>query len=276
MKKMRGRSLATEQGSEHNFFGMDLFWLKVPQWESKNGLLHGFLGRRGGKSEGNYASLNLSFRVGDDPQIVKDNLCDVKRAVGVHDLRVVTMKQVHGDRIVEVKDKHLKEVGPADGMVTQERELFLGVVTADCVPILYIAPERKIAAAVHAGWRGTLAGIGGKMVRHICDRYGVDPAALQVALGPSIGPCCYEIGADVSAPLIEKWDAMAADALRSRDGKTFLNLRKLNRSQLEEAGVSSKQIHEIGPCTSCAPDEFFSYRRQRGKTGHQMSFIGWR
>ncbi len=86
---------------------MDLLWLKVPQWEQREGFFHGFLGRKGGKSQGRYGSLNLSFRVGDDPQVVKDNLCDVKKAVGIHDLRVVTMKQMHGDHIVEVKDKDL-------------------------------------------------------------------------------------------------------------------------------------------------------------------------
>src|SRR5262245_51814862 len=136
---------------------MDLVWLKVPQWEGRDGLLHGFLGRRGGKSIGPYASLNLSFRVNDAPHVVKDNLCDAKRAVGVHDLRIVTMKQVHGDRIVDVKDKGLKEVGEADGMMTEESGLFLGVLTADCVPMLFSVPGSKQVAVVHAGWRGTLA-----------------------------------------------------------------------------------------------------------------------
>ncbi|MEK7782854.1 MAG: laccase domain-containing protein, partial [Candidatus Binatota bacterium] len=106
---------------------MDIVWLQVPQWKNRDGLLHGFLGRRGGKSTGPFASLNLSFRVGDDPQVVKDNICDVKRVVGVHDLRIVTMKQVHGDHILEVKDQHIKEAGEGDGMVTEERGIFPAV-----------------------------------------------------------------------------------------------------------------------------------------------------
>ena len=254
---------------------MDLVCLQVPQWKKVDGLLHGFLGRRGGKSVGPHASLNLSFRVGDDPQVVKDNLCDMKKAVGVHDLRIITMRQVHGDQIVEVKDKHLKEAGEADGMVTEERGLFLGVLTADCVPILFAVPGREIVAAVHAGWRGALAGIAPKMVRYLRDRHDVKPGVIEAALGPAIGPCCYEIGADVSGPLAQRWGSLAERSLQSRDGKKFLDLRELNVSLLEKAGVPSEQIFQIGPCTSCASDDFFSYRRQGRETGRQISFIGW-
>ena len=254
---------------------MELVWLKVPGWEKHGELRHGFLGRRGGKSAGPYAGLNLAFSVGDDPQIVKDNLCDVKKAVGVHELRIVTMRQVHGDRILDVKDGRLKVVGEADGVATQEKEVFLGVLTADCVPVLYMAPTRRLAATVHAGWRGTLAGLAQKMVEHLREISGVGPAELEVALGPSIGPCCYEVGTDVSLPMLQGWKAMAGRTLLSRNGKTFLDLRELNRLQLEEAGIAPEKIYRVGPCTSCAPEDFFSYRRQRGKTGHQMSFIGW-
>lgn len=254
---------------------MDLLCLRVPQWEKRDGLLHGFLGRRGGKSVGPYASLNLSFRVGDDPQVVKDNLCDMKKAVGVHDLRVVTMRQVHGDQIVDVRDKRLKEAGEADGIVTGERELFLGVLTADCVPILFSVSGRKLAAGVHAGWRGALAGIALKMVHHLKDRYDVKPDSVEVALGPAIGPCCYEIGTDVYNPMVQKWGGAAERTLKLRDGKSYLDLRQLNRLQLEEAGVPPEKTYLIGPCTSCAANDFFSYRRQKRKTGLQISFIGW-
>jgi hypothetical protein len=254
---------------------MEIDWLKAPAWEDRAGLLHGFLGRRGGKSTGRYAGLNLSFRVGDDPQAVKDNMCDMKRAVGAHDLRIVTMKQVHGDRIVEVRDKSLKEAGEADGMVTEERGLFLAALTADCVPILFAVPGRTVVAVVHAGWRGTLAGIAGNAAELLRERYGVAPDSVEVALGPSIGPCCYEIGADVSMPLLEKWGSIARRSLSATNGKTFLNLRKLNRLILESAGVPTEQIRNVGPCTSCAADDFFSYRREKGETGRQISFIGW-
>jgi YfiH family protein len=254
---------------------MDILPLKVPQWERRDGLLHGFLGRRGGKSAGAYAGLNLSFRVGDDPEIVKDNFCDMKKAVGVHNLKIVTMKQVHGDRIVDVHDDRLKEAGEADAMATEGKGIFLGVLTADCVPILFSARGRKLAAVAHAGWRGTLAGIAGKMVRELKDRYKVDPASVEAALGPAIGACCYEIGTDVSEPLIEKWGRRAQKSLQSRDGKQFLDLRELNRLLLQDAGVPPEQIFEIGPCTRCAAEDFFSFRRDKKETGRQISFVGW-
>jgi hypothetical protein len=248
---------------------------KVPRWDKYQGLLHGFMGRRGGKSHGVYAGLNTSYRVGDDPKTVSQNVCDLKLAVGIHDGRIVTMRQVHGDNIVEVRDRSLKEAGEADGMVTAEPEIFLSVLTADCVPLLFVAPKNKIVAAVHAGWRGTLAGIAEQTVQRFEQQYGVSAEELEVALGPTIGVCCYEVQDDVAKPLMKKWGSLTTPSIQVRDGKTFLNLRRLNRDILRAAGVPGKQLHEIGPCTGCAAEEFFSYRREHGETGRQMSFIGW-
>ena len=254
---------------------MDMVHLQATQWQRHSGLLHGFMGRRGGKSVGPYAGLNMSYRVGDDPKVVSQNVCDLKLAVGIHDGRIVTMRQVHGDNIVEVKDKKLKEAGEADGMITAERDVFLGVLTADCVPLLFVAPEHKLAAAVHAGWRGTLAGIVEKAVHLFESQYDVLPADIEVALGPSIGPCCYEVKDDVAGPLMKRWGKLTTPSITVREGKTFVNLRRLNRDILRAAGIPGKQLHEVGPCTSCVPEEFFSYRRAGGETGRQLSFIGW-
>lgn len=160
-------------------------------------------------------------------------------------------------------------------MVTVERGLFLGILTADCVPILISVPERKLATVVHAGWRGTLAGIAPKMVAHLKERYGVKPGSMEAALGPAIDRCCYEVGADVSLPLVQKWGALAERCLHTKADKKFLDLRGLNSLLLEKAGVPQSQIFNIGPCTACAVEDFFSYRRERKETGRQMSFIGW-
>ncbi|HWO43912.1 MAG TPA: peptidoglycan editing factor PgeF [Candidatus Eisenbacteria bacterium] len=255
---------------------MELTWLKVGAWERLDGLVHGFLGRRGGRSVGPYAGLNLSFRAGDDPAVVKDNICDAKKMLGLHDARIITMNQVHGDRIIEVTDRHLKEAGEADGLMTRTPDAYLGILTADCVPILFIAPREKIAAAVHAGWRGTLAGIAARMVSRFGEVYGVAAERIEAALGPSIGPCCYEVEEDVAGPMAQRWGATAPEAIASGGKKTFLDLRALNRGILEAAGVPSGRIFSIGPCTACHADDFFSYRRARGNTGRQLSFVGWR
>lgn len=254
---------------------MDMTYLRVPHWEKYTGLLHGFMGRRGGNSVGTYAGLNTSYRVGDDPKVVSQNVCDVKLAAGIHDGRIVTMKQVHGDNILEVTDKNLKEAGEADGMFTGESGIYLGVLTADCVPLLFVAPQQHVIAAVHAGWRGTLAGIAEKAVRLLESRYDVAAADLEVALGPSIGVCCYEVKDDVAGPLMKRWGRLMTPSIAVKDGKTFVNLRRLNRDILRGAGVPGNQLYEIGPCTCCAPKDFFSYRRQGGETGRQLSLIGW-
>jgi YfiH family protein len=254
---------------------MEITQFKVPQWQNYSGLLHGFTGRQGGKSVGTYSGLNTSYRVGDDPEVVSQNVCDVKLAAGIHDGRVVTMRQVHGDNVLEVSDKKLKEAGEADGMITGERDIFLAVLTADCVPILIVAPEKKIVAAVHAGWRGTLAGIAEKAVRLLESRYDVAAADLEAALGPSIGACCYEVKENVSGPLMKKWGRLTTPSIRVRESKTYIDLRRLNRDILRAAGIPGTQLHQIGPCTSCATEEFFSYRRAGGETGRQMSLIGW-
>lgn len=254
---------------------MDIPLIKVPQWEKYHGLLHGFAGRRSGKSVGPYAGLNVSYRVGDDPMVVGQNICDLKLAAGIHHGRIVTMRQVHGDQIVDVKDKTLKEAGEADGMITDKRDIFLAVLTADCVPLLFVAPERKLAAAVHAGWRGTLAGIVEKTVRVFEHQYGIAAADLEVALGPSIESCCYEVQDDVAGPLMKRWGNLMTPSIVVRDGKSWISLRRLNRDILRASGIPRKQLYELGPCTGCAADDFFSYRRLRSETGRQMSFIGW-
>lgn len=254
---------------------MDIAHLKVPQWKNYQGLLHGFMGRRGGKSLGPFAGLNVSYRVGDDPKVVSQNVCDVKLAVGIHDGRIVTMKQMHGEDLVEVKDKNLKEAGEADGMVTSEKDIYLAVLTADCVPLLFVAPKQRVVAAVHAGWRGTMAGIAEKTARLLKTRYGVEPSELEVALGPSIGICCYEVKDDVAGPLMKRWGKLTTPSIAVRDGKSFINLRRLNRDILRAAGVPGNQLFQVGPCTSCTPEDFFSYRRERSETGRQMSFVGW-
>jgi len=254
---------------------MEIKPLKVPQWEKYPSLLHGFFGRRGGKSAGRYEGLNVSYRVGDDPKIVSQNVCDAKLAAGIHDGRIVTMKQVHGDNVIEVKDKNLKEAGEADGMVTGENDIYLGVLTADCVPILMVAPERNLAAAVHAGWRGTLAGIAEKAVVFFEREHGVLPAELEAALGPSIGPCCYEVKDDVAGPLMKRWGRLSTPSVAVRDGKTYVDLRRLNRDILRAVGIPGNRLFQIGPCTACSPDDFFSYRRVGGETGRQLSFVGW-
>lgn len=253
---------------------MDILRLVVQQWDRFDGLVHGFLGRGGGRSQPPYASLNLSYENGDDTQTVKQNWCDLKLVVGLHDFNVVTAKQVHGDTILRVSSGTGKRVGVGDGLMTDATNVFVGVMAADCVPLLFLEPERKIVAAVHAGWRGTAAGIAARAIARLKEDYQIDPSALHVAMGPSIGPCCYQVGKEVAEQIGANWKEEMRGAWIPEGAKGRLDLRAINEAQLVAVGVPRRQIQQLGLCTACNVEKFFSYRKE-GKTGSQLSFIGW-
>lgn len=250
---------------------MSLDILRVAEWERVAGLVHGFLGRRGGASSGAYASLNVSLNVGDDPEAVRKNRALVARVA--EGLTLIGMRQVHGGEIVQVSSP-TPEVGPADGTYTTVPGIGLAVTTADCVPILMMAREPRVAVAVHAGWRGTLAGVVAAAVTMVCKTVGLRCEDLSVALGPAIGACCYEVESSIGERLTRRFgcmpEAWCPDGSRGR-----LDLRAANRVVLLQMGVRGDKIATIGPCTACNPQRFFSHRRSGGLTGRQISFIGW-
>ena len=246
--------------------------LQVPGWDTIPNLVHGFLGRRGGVSRGPFAELNLSYRVGDAPEMVQENWRRVRdTACG---LRFPRMQQVHGDRVVTIEDADL-DGGEADAMVTGTAGTAAGVLTADCVPILLVVPGRRVVAAVHAGWRGTLAGVARRAVQQIEQVFGTKAAEVCAALGPSIGGCCYEVDTSIADALEQRWGTQSNVVNRDRCAKTTVDLRRINIAILESAGVRRAQIANVGPCTHCAATEYFSYRAAQGPTGRQWSFIGW-
>ncbi len=253
---------------------MSIFRLQVPEWDEFEGLVHGFLGRRGGRSQPPYASLNVSYDNGDDVQTVKQNWCELKVALGLSDVNVITANQVHGDTILKASNGTGKRAGVGDGLMTDVPGLLLGIMAADCVPLLFLEPGRKVVGAVHAGWRGTAAGIAARAVTQMQEEYRIDPSALRVAMGPSIGPCCYEVGREVVEQIEVNWPEALRDAWRPEGAKGRLDLKAINEAQLDGAGVPRSHIQRIGPCTACNVEDFFSYRKE-GKTGSQLSFIGW-
>ena len=247
--------------------------LRVPAWEAIPHLVHGFLGRRGGVSRGPFAELNLSDRVGDLPETVDENWQRASRETG--GLRRAYIQQVHGEHVVTVDDLNM-DAGEADAAVTQRASIALGVLTADCVPILLVAPQHHVVAAVHAGWRGTLAGIARRAVQHIERTLGARPADLRAALGPSIGGCCYEVDRGIAEAIEQAWGAMCGAVRPDAGAKARVDLRRVNATILERAGVPPTHILNVGPCTRCTTGEYFSHRGANGRTGRQWSFIGWR
>jgi len=175
-------------------------------------------------------------------------------------------KQVHGTRLLCAPLEHPGE--EADALYTTEPGIAVGVRTADCVPILLADPGGRAVAAIHAGWRGSAAGIAERTLVSLGSQLGVEPEAWIAAVGPHIGPCCYEVDEPVREAIAETGVFAASD----RPDHYLLDLFQLNRLQLLRAGVAAERIHRVGGCTSCRPELYQSYRREGGP-GRMLHYI---
>lgn len=230
---------------------------------------HGFSTRAGGVSTGAYEQLNLGRKVGDDPAHVAENGRRFLEATGVREL--ACLDQVHGDAVLDVDRGRgdLQPLGEADAMITGARGVALCIGTADCLPILIHAPDAKLVGAAHAGWRGADLRIGARTVEKLAAR-GAEPRAMRAVLGPCIRRCCYEVSEDLAARFSRQFGEQVVD--RSL-GAPHLDLALASKLALEAAGVPSDAIHDLGLCTACESERFFSHRRDRGLTGRMLAFI---
>ncbi len=237
-------------------------------------ICHGFIGRNGGVSVGPFASMNLSYFVGDAREAVDENWTLIREQLPQFKA-VALLNQVHGSTIRVVTRETASLRPAADGMVTADQGVILGIFTADCVPILMVDPKRKIAGALHAGWRGVLAGIANEGVRAMTN-LGAHPRDIRASLGPSIGLCCFEVDAELADRFRAANHSMRMHIRAGRPGKAYLDLRAIVKDQLQRAGLTSDRITNVGPCTRCASDRFFSRRAAGGATtGLQLSFVGF-
>jgi YfiH family protein len=235
-------------------------------------LPHGFLGRAGGVSRALYATLNLGTTIGDDVVAVEENWRRVRATVpaGTTFARPV---QVHGNAVHIVTPVNLNERPDGDGMVTATAGIAVAVLSADCVPILLADESRGVVGAFHAGWRGTLANIATAGVTAMA-KLGATAERVRAALGPSIGLCCFEVDRELADRFAREIPGAALHARDGGPGKAYLDLRAIVRDQLIAAGLSASAIRDVGPCTRCASDRYFSRRAAGGATtGLQMSFI---
>lgn len=187
--------------------------------------------------------------------------------------RVALLKQIHSGCVVVIDEgTEGADREEGDALVTNLRRVGVGITTADCVPVLLASSDSRVVAAVHAGWRGTLEEIVVNTLYVIKDRFGVEPADLKAAIGPSIGSCCYEVGEDV-ATLYRKKHGGSSEYLFKIGSTTkyVLDLKTANKLLLEREGVSD--IEELDICTKCS-ENFHSYRREGKGTGSQLSIIG--
>lgn len=200
-------------------------------------------------------------------------------ALGIPPEAMVSTRQVHRDEVVVVP-------GPAygcwrggygaDGLVTNTPGLYLLGYFADCIPILAYDPVRQVVGLAHAGWRGTILGIARRLVEVMQRTFGTMPGDLYIGLGPSIGPCCYEVGEEVIAGVRAHLPEPETLLRPGRPGHAYFDLWEANRRTLRQAGVPGAQIELSGICTSCRVDRFFSYRREGGLRGLFGAVIGLR
>ncbi len=246
--------------------------LRVAAWLEIPGLVHGFLGRAHGLPPG-------PFTLED----VRDGLLRAGEAPHV----IAAARQVHGAGVLGPEDfadvfcdpgTRGEDLPPGDALVSASADLLLTVRTADCVPVLLVAPRARATAAVHAGWRGVLAGVLEAAVTELGSRYAARPGEILAAIGPAIGGCCYEFGVEQRGAFVARLGAEAGDAWRPApdDGsRAHLDLRSLCGLALRRAGVPTAAITELGPCTAESPDELHSFRRDGDHAGRQLSYVGW-
>ena len=247
----------------------DLPYFETPDFSNLGWVAHGFLTRKGGVSLPPYESLNVSHDNGDRDEQVADNKARIAAAFGIDPGPLVLLNQMHQDGILVLREPFETIEGRLeyDAVITDVPRVFLGIRTADCLPILIADRRKKVIAAVHAGRQGTALGITAKVIRKMMNVFDCRPGDLLAAMGPSIGACCYEIDERVFQP---GWERFATSSGR---GKWMLDLTRINIDQVGNEGLNPAQISCTRLCTCCRADLFFSYRRE-GNTGRQLSFIG--
>ena len=264
-------------------------------------LAHGFSTRQGGFSRVyGGKTLNLGFTAHDNKaNVIRNRQAFVSSLSASHKTKwkLVTLRQVHSDLIHFVSNAPEHPLA-GDGLITDTPGLLLSVLTADCLPVILADPKRRAVGVFHAGWRGTVKRIVQKGVGEMRKHFGSNPAQLRAAIGPGIRNCCYQVGPEVK-DTFEAQFAYGADLFRETKErneiherypllfltarapghselpkKIFLDLAEANRRQLLDAGVSARNISDLGMCTPCKTDLFFSHRAESGRTGRMMALAG--
>ena len=260
----------------------DVPYLSFPLLEQSGLVHHGFSTRMGGVSTGIYESMNLSFTRGDEDASVRENFERFGAAIGVRTSDMVFSRQTHTSnvRIVTEEDRGKGIVCPVDyanvdGLVTDVPGLCLVTFYADCVPLFFLDPVRKVIGLSHSGWRGTVAKIGLETVKKMQEVYGSRPEDTLACIGPSICQSCYEVSSDVIDAFREAFSQELWEALfyEKPDGKYQLNLWKANEAVFAEAGILPEHIAVTNICTNCNPELLYSHRASGGRRGSLAAFL---
>ena len=272
------------KNKEHIFDEMEgaVPYLSFPMFRDTGLVTDGFSTRLGGVSEGCFSSLNLSFDRGDDRAAVAENFRRMGEALGVRCEDMVLSQQTHTTNIRIVTDEDRgkgitreRDYTDIDGLITNVPGICLVTTYADCVPLYFLDPAKKVIALSHSGWRGTVGKIGKKTVELMHDNFGSDPADILAAVGPSVCQDCYEVSADVIDRFKEVFDRSAWDELfyEKPDGKYQLDLWKANEKIFLEAGIRKDHIAVTNVCTHCNSEILYSHRAMGDKRGNLCAFL---
>ncbi|MBI2756526.1 MAG: peptidoglycan editing factor PgeF [Chloroflexi bacterium] len=247
----------------------DLPLLRFSLLQQATGIEHAVSTRHGGVSDGRFASLNISYTVGDDVAHVDENLSRLASAVGTRREELFAAYQVHGNAVTVVESD--TEPRPqCDVLVTRSPGRTLLLRFADCTPILLVDPVQRAVGLAHAGWRGTAVRTATAAVRAMVDALGTNPRDLLAAVGPAIGPCCYTVGDDVRAAFADRPWAVRTE---EQGGLVRLDLWEANRRALVEAGVPATQVEVARVCTHCNARQFFSHRANGGQPAGRFAAV---
>lgn len=244
-------------------------------FEELRGLCHGFSTRHSGRDRSAH-TLNLGYSAGDSVETVDRNRRLFLSALKLPETSLVTLHQIHSKCIHIIEEIHDHWNMPeGDALVTRAEGVSIAVKTADCLPVLIADPDNGAVAAVHSGWRGTLKQIASDTILTMQKVFRSNPARLLVAVGPGIRSCCYDVGPEVPGLFEERYPgARIASEAPGRPGKFMLDMPKALEFQLLSAGILPENIHDLGLCTCCNIDTFFSYRAEGVHSGRMMSVIG--
>lgn len=247
--------------------GSNLPILQSQLLQKEAGIVH-FSTMRG-CSDSPYFKYNMCNYTGDSPEHVEASRKAYAEALGIDVCRMWFPRQVHGSEVLVV-DSSMPDGVEADAVITNERNLLIGVSTADCVPVLLYDPVKGVIAAAHAGWRGTIANIVGKTVARMRDAFGSDPSDILAAIGPSISPEAFEVGTEVSDVFVQNG---YESCVLGGYSKPHVDLWSVNEQQLVQQGVLSKNIDQDAICTFFNCDKLFSARRLGIKSGRIVTAI---
>ncbi|NOU76134.1 peptidoglycan editing factor PgeF [Paenibacillus sp. LMG 31458] len=262
----------------------------IASWmEQYSELTVGFTSRHGGVSRAPYATLNSGLHVNDVPEHVVRNRELIAEAVGQPFEAFTYAEQVHGNEvtIVSLQEKGMGRasretaIQAKDGFITNEKGIVLCAQFADCVPLFFYDPVKRVAGLAHAGWKGTVLNISMATISLMTHTFGSQPTDIRAAIGPSIRACCYEVDETVANRVNQVLKDIKASSEERQavmvdkgNGKYMLNLQELNRKLLLQAGILSSHIEVSQLCTSCSTDLFFSHRKEGGSTGRMIAWIG--